>query len=196
MMGLDSPEKCRGWQNTLRISCASICFSLHDWFFLFILFTELPASPRECRLLGFSIVTKNDWLYSTERIYKLAACKSGAFSCHHHLILPFHQRHQQNKRVRLIRNYTVMSQQIVLFVIKFCCNCTLEASPPQTLIKPFIFDVLCVRPLSDVKNLGSDDFAWFLISFLRKFWMILLTKEILKSTSRSRFRLCLWKITN
>ena len=151
MMGPNSPETYRGWRNIRRISCASSWFLYTRLIFSLILFTEYPTSPRECWLLGFSIVTKNDWLYSTERMYELAACKRGAFSCHQHLILLFHLRHQQNKRVQLIRNCTVMSQQIVLFVIKFCCNRTLEASPPPTLIKPFILDVLCVRPLSDVK---------------------------------------------
>ena len=32
MMGLDTPETCRGWGNILRISCASSCFFfLHDY---------------------------------------------------------------------------------------------------------------------------------------------------------------------
>jgi len=37
MMGLDTPETCRGWRNILRISCASSWFFFtHRYFFVFI----------------------------------------------------------------------------------------------------------------------------------------------------------------
>ena len=140
------------------------------------------------------IMCFNDQLCYTERLYEFAACKRGALSCHRRLILLFQLRHQENKRVQLIRNYTVMSQQLVVFFIKFCFNFTLEASPPPTSIKTCTLSVLWARPSQWFENLISDDFAWFLVSCLRNIRVVLLTKEILKFTCRSLFRFCLWKL--
>jgi len=35
MMGLDTPETCKGWRNTLRRNCASSWFFFTRWFFFF-----------------------------------------------------------------------------------------------------------------------------------------------------------------
>ena len=50
MMGLDTPETCRGWRNILRISCAS------SWFFFTRLYRD-TLSTKQKKILTYVCVS-------------------------------------------------------------------------------------------------------------------------------------------
>jgi len=69
MVSLDTPETCRGWQNILRISCAS------SWFFLTQLYQDVGSTKHKALkyvfifiMLQFKIAQKTKFMYITSLV--------------------------------------------------------------------------------------------------------------------------------